>query len=316
MGVDKVVKKVTLFEKRIYDSLVDNAFLFFKEGFVRLLDRDKYKTGKIDVGLLTITCTELQIALEIAMRAVLVKASGINSILTRSQSQLSEEEIKELYGNNALKVTEFDAEKNYIKAHHLSRLSKEDFNVIDRFQTYRNKVVHFTYDFSEEQLATFRDEVLYYIVHVVLVLLADTTTGETPSEYLQSKLGYEIYKRLMNYPPYVKAMEKYATKESNPIWTCVGCSHRTYSPEFDYCYLCGYESITGYRRVDCCRCGTKKSVIYDNLNIHLKGNHHQMTGFCMNCERHTTVYECPTCGEAHDVLFEGNLCHEGYCVRQ
>lgn len=316
MGVDKVVKKVTLFEKRIYDSLVDNAFLFFKEGFVRLLDRDKYKTGKIDTSLLTLTCAELQIALELAMRAILVKSAGVKSILKGNQSQLSDEKIEELYINNAIKVTEFDTEKNCIKTHNLSRLSKEDFKTIDRFQQYRNNVVHFTCDFSDEQLNTLRDGVLYYIVHVLLVLLADTTTGETPSEYLQSKLGYEFYKRVMDYPPYVKAMEQYAAKESDPIWTCVGCSHRAYSPEFDYCFICGYESITGYSRVDCYRCGTKHSVIYDNLDIHNEGNHHQMTGFCMNCERHTTVYECPICGEAHDVLFEGDFCHEGYCAHQ
>ncbi len=105
-------------------------------------------------------------------------------------------------------------------------------------------------------------------------------------------------------------MEQYAAKNANPVWTCIGCFHRAYSPALDLCYCCGYETLTGYRRVDCGYCGTKDSVIYDNLDIHNEGNHHMMRGFCLNCEENTEVFECPLCGEAHDITknFERDYC--------
>lgn len=308
--------RMTTFEQKICDTLINNAFLFFSEAFGRLLLKDPHGIGKMDNDLLTLTCAELQISLELAVRATIVKRAGIGKVLKKDQEGLSEEEIIEHYNNNTIKVEDFEKQKNFLKSNNLSRLTKEEFNEIERFQKYRNKIVHFTCEFSDEDLATLRDDILYYVVHVILVLLADNTTGETPSEYLQHKLGYDYYNRLKSYDPYIKAMERYSAKNANIVWTCVGCNHRTYTPDEDYCYCCGYESISGYRRVDCGSCGTKDSVIYDNLDIHNPGNHHTMTGFCMNCEEHTEVFECPVCGEAHDVLLNhsGQYCSEGHCI--
>lgn len=307
---------MTLFEKKIYDTLINNAFLFLSETLNRLLDSDPKGEGRMDVNLITLTCAELQISLELAIRATLIKSKGLKCILKSDQSGLPEEKIKVLYSQNLLKVTEFDKQKKYLKSQNISRLSKEEFKEIDRFQVYRNKIVHFSCEFSETQLEELRDEVLYYVVHVVLVLIADTSTGETPAEFLQSKLGFDFYKKVLAYKPYVKAMEKFAAKNANPVWTCIGCFHRTYSPELDFCYCCGYETLANYRRVDCGSCGTKGSVIYDNLNIHIEGNHHMMRGFCMNCEEYTDVIECPVCGEAHDIIknIERDYCDLYHCV--
>ena len=309
---------MTPFEKKIFDTLINNSFLFLSEALSRLIDRDPAREGKLDTNLLILTCAELQISLELAIRATLVKLAGINCILKSDQANLFEPEIEELYNKNALKVTEFDKQKHFLKSSNISRLTNKEFKEIDRFQVYRNKIVHFSCEFSDVQLTELRDRVLYYIVHVILVLLADTSTGETPAEYLQSKLGFEFYKRVMAYHPYIKAMEQYAAKNADPVWTCIGCFHRTYSPEFDYCYCCGYETLAGYRRVDCGCCGTKDSVIYDNLDIHNEGNNHMMRGFCMHCEEDTYVFECPKCGEAHDITknFEREYCDLNHCVNE
>lgn len=306
------------FERKIYDSLVGNSLLFFSEALKRLLDKDPHGTGQIDNNLLTLSCAELQISLELAVRATLVELYGIQGVLVSSQKNLPESELEKLYSENKLKVEEFESQKNFLKSGGKCRLTKAEYKEIDRFQIYRNKIVHFTCDFSSQDLSCLRDDVLYYIVHVILVLLADSTTGETPSEFLQSKLGSAEYKRIKGYNPYVRAMERYAQKNSKTVWTCIGCSNRTYSPEEDYCFCCGYETLSGYRRVDCGSCGTKNSVIYDDWDIHNEGNHHTMPGMCLNCEEHTFVFECPECGEAHDTLLNlaGNYCSEGCCVNK
>jgi len=100
--------RMTPFEKKIYDTLINNAFLFLSETLKRLLEQDSDGDGKMDTNLITLTCAELQISLELAIRATLVHSYGIKSILKNDQSCLSEYEIEELYVNNALKVTEFD----------------------------------------------------------------------------------------------------------------------------------------------------------------------------------------------------------------
>lgn len=275
---------MTDFEVKVFEAVTDNSFLFLKEALGRLLKRDVDRFKVIDKELLPLTYAELQISLELALRAVAIRRLGIAEILTDDQKKLSEEEIVKHYENKTLKVDDFDKLKNNLKKHNLTSLSKSEYKEIDRFQKYRNKIVHFACEFSKEDINTLRDDILYYIVHVVLVLLSEETTGETPAEYLQGKLGRELYTDLKNYTSYIKAMERYAAKMTDPVWTCVGCSNRTFSPEFDYCYICGYETLSGYRRVDCAACGTRNSVIYDHLDIHLEGNHHKMPGMCLNCE--------------------------------
>ena len=63
---------MTTFEQKIFDSLVNNSFLFFSEALKRLLDKDPNGWGQIDNNLLTLSCAELQISLELAVRATLV----------------------------------------------------------------------------------------------------------------------------------------------------------------------------------------------------------------------------------------------------
>ena len=41
-----------------------------------------------------------------------------------------------------------------------------------------------------------------------------------------------------------------------------------------------------------------------------------MRGMCLNCEEDTEVFECPICGEPHDLLknFEREYCDNEHCV--
>lgn len=308
----------TDFEHKIFEAVIDNSFLFLKEALGRLLERDaEYK--QIDNELLTLTCAEIQIALELAVRAAVIRRLGIAGVLKDDQKKLCEEEIVKHYENKTLKVEDFEKLKNFLKKNNVTSLLKQEFQEIERFQQYRNKIVHFACEFSEEDLTNLRANILYYIVHVILVLLSEETTGETPAEYLQRKLGDDFYKRLKKYRPYIRAMERYAEKLTSPVWTCIGCFQRTYSPEFDYCYICGYETLTGYRRADCASCGTKNSVIYDHLDIHNEGNHHTINGKCLNCDEDTEVFECPVCGVAHDKVLDYigyECCKEGHCINR
>lgn len=308
---------MTTFEKKIYDSCIGNSLLFLKETLGRLMNQDTAQSA-IDKDLLTLSCAELQISLELAIRAAVIHHAGIAYVLKPDQKKLTEERIIEHYTDNTIKVEDFDMQKNLLKSRGCTSLHKEDFKTIDRFQRYRNKIVHLCCEFEAEEMKSLRDDILYYVVNVVLRLLGDASTGETPAEFLQSKLGYKFYDKLQCYEPYVKAVEKYAQKEADPLWTCIRCSHRTYSPEWDFCFCCGYETLAGYRKVDCGACGTKGSVIYDNLNIHIDGNNHIMNGRCLDCGEDTSVFECPVCGEAHDMSLEwkGGYCSSKHCIHE
>lgn len=117
--------------KKIFDSLVNNSFLFFSETLKRLLDKDPYGSGKIDNNLLTLSCAELQISLDLAVRATLMKLHGIKSVLVSSHKNLPECELEKLYSENKLKVEEFDSQKNFLKSGDKCRLTKAEYKEID-----------------------------------------------------------------------------------------------------------------------------------------------------------------------------------------
>lgn len=66
-------------------------------------------------NLIALTCVVLQISLELTIRATLVHSFGLKSILKNNLAKLPESKIKVLYIKNALKVTEFNRQKNYMK---------------------------------------------------------------------------------------------------------------------------------------------------------------------------------------------------------
>jgi hypothetical protein len=65
--------------------------------------------------------------------------------------------------------------------------------------------------------------------------------------------------------------------------------------------------------IDCDYCKTKRSVIYDNLNIALNNN--ETKGLCLNCDNDGIIFECPKCGLAHNIetKFEG-VCNKDNCI--
>ena len=69
----------TPFEQKLFDSIEHNSFLFLKEALGRLLNKDANVYVAIDKDLLTLTCAELQISLELAVRAVVLNHLGVHN---------------------------------------------------------------------------------------------------------------------------------------------------------------------------------------------------------------------------------------------
>lgn len=290
----------TEFEKEAYKRLIDNSIVFLKDGIERLVNKDKGDDDYIEHDLLTLTCTSFQISLELAIKGLIIERAGIRSILNNKQSELSDDEIENLFKNNDLKTLDFDAQKNFIKSkNYISDLSKEEFKTIDEFQIYRNRIVHFSFKFYEGDLFDLKYDIIYYLIHIIFkVLLSDRHQDRKPSEFLEYTLGKDLHKKLIHYPPYVYAMERLAKENSNKVFNCIVCNNRTLSQEEDYCYCCNFMS-DAFTMINCDYCKEKRSVLYDNLNIQLNGS--MIKGLCLNCDEDGIIYECPDCGLAYNI---------------
>lgn len=287
-------------EKDITTELRRNSILFLKDGIERLLSKDNGDEYFLSHNLIILTCTSFQISLELALKALAVEKSGIRSILATKQEKLSDEGIKELYLSNQIKTREFERLKNFIKSKNfIDELDQNDFDIINDFQSYRNRIVHFSFRFQEGDLYDFKYDLIYFLIHIIFkILLSDKRHDERPSEFVFSALGEAVYKNLIRYKPYIQAMERLAVQNSSKVYGCVDCTNRTYSLDDQYCYCCNF-SGEQFEFIKCDYCGEQRSFIYDNLNIEL--NHNMIKGLCLNCWNDGIVFQCPKCGTAYNI---------------
>ena len=302
------------FEKTLYHTVVHNSLLFLEDGIKKLLSAGKESI----TDTIVLSCTSIQISLELAMRAYILKVKGLEFILDPKQKrENSNEEIEKLYVDNRLKVTGFDAMKNQLREKGASAFTKEDFQIIDEFQTYRNKLVHFCCQLEIDEIWNLREKLMYYVVRVILCLLYDNYKEKKPAEYFEDLLGWDFYRTLINDGGYIRAIEQLAQEQSKDVGLCPICGRIAYSLEEEFCYFCNiHRDEDEWGRAECIACGGKNTVVYDKLNIHLEGNYHSMPGLCQHCEAHPQIFECPICGQTH-WQFSGKedwMCYDGHCT--
>ena len=310
------MRRMNDFERKLYHTVVHNSLLFLEDGLKRLIT-----DGNNDLGdTIVLSCTSIQISLELAMRAYILRNKGLEFIIVKKQKDNNtDEEIEKLYAENRLKVIEFEALKNQLKEKDASVFTKEDYQIIDDFQTYRNKLMHFCCPLDNNELSKLKENLMYYVVRVVLCLLYDNYEEKKPAEYFEELLGWDFYRTLINDKGYIRAIQQLAKEQAKDVGLCPICGRIAYSIEDEFCYFCNVQPLEDeWGRTECMACGRKNSVIYDKMNIHLKGNHHSMSGLCQHCDAHPQIFECPICGQTHWLYSDTYdwMCYDGHCTTQ
>lgn len=303
------------FTHNLYRQIVHNATLYLREGVGKLMED---QTGNMKDNMV-LACSNIQIALELSMRAFLLRTKGWNSILDKKQQdRYLKDEIEDLYLSLQLKVIEFESMKKQLKGQGVIALVKEDFEYIDRFQTLRNKLVHMCCEIKDEDCEQLKNDLLYYVVRIVLFMLCDGDSEVRPYEQLEELFGSKFCNRLMGDVAYKDAIEKLVSTRAANVGLCPICYGNTYDIDLDFCYMCNFNNDVGdMGRTDCRQCGRKNSVIYDRLNIHIPGNKHNMSGLCQCCEERPYIFECPICGQTHWMFWQNDdaiTCTDGHCA--
>lgn len=290
---------MTTDEQNIFNDLRNNSLIFFKDFIDRITDKDNAADDHISNELVMLSVSSLQISLELALKAVVLKKSGLLQIIKEESSTKSIAALFQDFQNNSLKTKQFEQIKNYAKSNNLvSTLSDFDYENITYFQKYRNGIVHFSYKFQEGDFFDLKYDITYFVVSILIKVLCSGDDDIKPSEFLEYSLGSKYHNKLIHYRPYVEAMKSMADAHSEKVFTCIICNSRTYAKEEDYCYCCNfYGDLHSFR--DCEFCNEKKSMIYDGLNI--GSNHFTAKAQCLNCLRDTIIFLCPKCESSYNL---------------
>lgn len=308
---------MTKFEQHIVSSLTHNATLFLKESIKHILSCDGSWRHDLTLDDFILAVSNLQIAMELSLKAYLVRNHGIMTVVHPSQKKkvTCEADVQKLYDARNLNVQDFEALKNMLASKGVSDLTKADLAVISEFQTMRNKLLHMTCDVMEKNLKDASDRMLAYSIHIVMYLLYDRFKKQTPDEFFIDTLGWDFYDELRHCAHYSDLIEEMVALRGEKVWECPNCLKRTFSPEGHYCYCCNYE-LQDLHLTYCLGCGEERSVIYHHSPY--KDLPNTYSGLCLNCGAHPAVYECPECHCCHEYFADDGIehCSDGNCLRK
>ncbi|WP_349652072.1 hypothetical protein [Lactococcus lactis] len=263
----KTIKELEdLFIESMYNKTID----FVNESLTNLLSAKEYDKN------LTFALINMQLANEFSLKAALVSKHGIQSVLkTKKNKCLSDNDILKDYNENKLSLKDYNEIKNFA----FSNNSKLELNGkykrdMEKFQLYRNKIIHSIYNFEDKTFEEIKKETYHYFLTAINSIFLNIDRSQI-SGHLVEGLSYKL-KELSSDPIYLKCIEEYLGQEH---FSCVICDYPSVTDDF-VCLLC-FESFKTnefvYGFTDCPWCRIKDCVIYDNLND-------TDTGFCMNCE--------------------------------
>lgn len=303
-------KNIMNYENKFIETLFQNAIIFLDEA-IGYINR-----GVSDRRNMVLAIINMQISMELALKSSLANHFGLKKILIEKQAQLSNEELQHLFEDNNLKIREYDSLKNYIKTPEANigayDFEKPQYKYMERFQRYRNQILHSSYIFSDDECKQMEKDLIYVFIHILGVLLSDRTEEEY-RKFVQEYLNNNEYSKLLKNPIYINEFQLFLQEEYDKLYTCPYCYTKTVTP-YKYCARCLTNfniSCDIYAFVKCGWCG-EEMVIFDAANI--ENNNNYMRGVCLNCGEDTYVYKCPRCHKyVNAELFDSSDCHEGFC---
>ncbi len=296
-------------ESEVYEAVKNNALIFLNRGLKELASHNDFEDAPLDIELVTISVSLLQISFELALNAYSIEKLGLRTILWKKDSELSNAEIYELFQSNELETKSFNKLLDELQLR--TNIFNEDaLHHIKLFQKIRNKLVHLRCNLYEDDRYDLKYELIYFISHVLVWLISTTDELFTSSQILEQYIDYESYKKLISFQPYIDEMEKVARQESKNVYKCFYCEQNTFAAKMELCYTCNYD-FSDQLFADCGMCDEKGSVIYDHLNIDINNN--EARGLCLNCDEDDIYYKCSECEILYGLEASGGV---GICTPQ
>jgi len=186
-------------ELKMYNAIYANSLMFLKRGIKEILSFEGNSEKPLDIENGVMSSLFVQMSIELAIKAFLVKQKGVRSILEEKYNKKTDEEIFTAFINNSLKTERYEDLKNIlINNPVLTWFEDEEYDHLKQFQLYRNKIVHFNLFLDRADLLNLKFEIIYVVVHIIVPLLSDISFEyETPTSFYNECLDKNEYKKLI-----------------------------------------------------------------------------------------------------------------------
>lgn len=294
-------------EVKIINKLYQNASIFLNDAILHL------NKGVNSYSDMLLAVVGIQMSLELAIKVRIAQDYGIAAILEQVDAGTSLDELSQKYENNSLRVKEFEATKNFLKSKRTyNQIFSGEYGYMERFQKYRNKLVHFNYNFSDVELVEIENDIIHIIVYILHALLSSDISTEEYREFIFENIKSSEYKKLLENSKFRTELHNVIVREYGESYSCPICDRKLLTPK-KKCLGCllDFRDRMAFGFVKCKYCG-KETVIFDALNL---PNNEMLRGLCVNCGEDTVVYKCRLCGNVYNLeCFDPTECKPDYCT--
>lgn len=141
-----------------YQKLFQNANIFLNAAIYN------FNKGLASHDHRVLAVVSTQMALELAIKMRITKDYGVRTILEGNISTATDRDILDGYETNSLRVKEFETLKNFLKSkREYNMFFSGEYTYMERFQKIRNKLVHFDYNFTDQELEQLEDDIIHVI---------------------------------------------------------------------------------------------------------------------------------------------------------
>lgn len=293
-------------ESKISTSLFQNSTIFLNDAIKH------FNSNMQDHSVRILTVVEVQMAIELAMKYRIAEEYGSETIFDNVPSDIDDNELEILFAENKLSTRDFENLKNFLKSkEEYSRKLSNEFKYMEKFQLYRNKLVHLSYNFSQTELNELEGDVIHVIVYILHTLLSGKVSAKEYRKFLYEYIEHKEYEKLLSNRKFYSALNDMLNREYSKLNFCPICDRTLVTPH-KRCVGCltDFNDSSAFGFVLCGYCG-EETVIYDACNIDINTT---LQGLCLNCENYTTVYECKKCGRVVNLeLFDNTKCNQFHC---
>ncbi|WP_378953249.1 hypothetical protein [Pelosinus sp. sgz500959] len=104
-------------EEKIYKIVYQNSILFLRESISHITKTENNELDKpIDRETAVLACVFIQLSLELAIKAIIIKLAGLKCILDSKHQNLDKDSLAAKLGNNQLSILKYESLKNFMKS--------------------------------------------------------------------------------------------------------------------------------------------------------------------------------------------------------
>lgn len=271
---------------QISAAMLHNSGLFLKKAAEEIAGHNDAYDAALDVDSATLITVLMQIAVELAATAMVLKNEGFSSVTKPKDCPATDADAKALWESGKIRTLNFED----IKPKAVRYLGDTTFwSIVDILQRTRNKLVHFHAPLIEGD----RFDLKYDATHVLLQVISALRKTEDHEFAFGAMelLGLELFHRLVRFEPYQERSAARAREIDPKPHRCGACGANAYLRDEDTCIACGYSSDETLLR--CPACGSR-AVFYDHLNLEFND---WLEARCGQCRWEGKAVQCSRCGD-------------------